>query len=178
MEFCDVYCDMDGVTADFVTPACDFFGIKPPQTSPEDQLIFDNLWDTPNGWRKLKTEWPTFWMDIDLMPLALDLWAILQPQWAPSLLSAIPEGWEHAGLGKTIWAHKHLPGFGTNGRQIVIAGKRSIKKDYAKSADGRPNLLIDDFEKNIKEWEAHGGIGVLYTPTTSSLSLIDTMLNN
>ena len=39
---------------------------------------------------------------------------------------------------------------------------RSQKKSYAKT-DGNPNVLIDDYDKNISEWEKSGGIGILHT---------------
>jgi hypothetical protein len=29
-------------------------------------------------------------------------------------------------------------------------------------SDGTPNLLIDDYDKNIREWESDGGVGILY----------------
>jgi len=36
------------------------------------------------------------------------------------------------------------------------------KEKYARQADGTPNILIDDWDTNIKLWEANGGIGILY----------------
>ena len=39
---------------------------------------------------------------------------------------------------------------------------RSQKQQYAVT-DGKPNILIDDYMKNIKEWENKGGIGVHHT---------------
>lgn len=36
------------------------------------------------------------------------------------------------------------------------------KEKFAKQADGTPNILIDDWDANIKLWEANGGIGILY----------------
>jgi 5'(3')-deoxyribonucleotidase len=36
------------------------------------------------------------------------------------------------------------------------------KEKFARQADGTPNILIDDFDSNIKLWEANGGIGILY----------------
>ena len=40
--------------------------------------------------------------------------------------------------------------------------KRAQKQSYAKTGD-KPNVLIDDYDKNIKEWEANGGIGIHHT---------------
>lgn len=36
------------------------------------------------------------------------------------------------------------------------------KEKYARQLDGTPNILIDDWETNIRLWEANGGIGILY----------------
>jgi hypothetical protein len=36
------------------------------------------------------------------------------------------------------------------------------KEKYAQQPDGTPNILIDDWDSNIKLWEANGGIGILY----------------
>ncbi len=35
--------------------------------------------------------------------------------------------------------------------------------------DGSSNLLIDDYIKNIKEWETAGGIGIIHTDTGKTL---------
>lgn len=37
---------------------------------------------------------------------------------------------------------------------------REQKKDYCK---GKEYILIDDLNKNISEWEALGGTGILHT---------------
>ena len=45
---------------------------------------------------------------------------------------------------------------------------RSQKQRYA-TTDGKPNVLIDDYIKNIKEWESKGGIGVHHTNVSKSI---------
>ncbi len=39
------------------------------------------------------------------------------------------------------------------------------KEKYARQEDGTPNILIDDWDSNIRLWEANGGIGILYRDT-------------
>ena len=45
---------------------------------------------------------------------------------------------------------------------------RSQKQKYA-MRNGKPNILIDDYVKNIKEWEAKGGIGVHHTDVSKTV---------
>jgi hypothetical protein len=45
---------------------------------------------------------------------------------------------------------------------------RSHKQKYA-TTDGKPNVLIDDYIKNIKEWEKKGGIGVHHTDVSKTI---------
>ena len=46
---------------------------------------------------------------------------------------------------------------------------RSQKQAYAVT-NGRPNVLIDDYIKNINEWEKKGGIGVHHTDVSKTIS--------
>ena len=39
---------------------------------------------------------------------------------------------------------------------------RSQKQQFAKT-NGKPNVLVDDYIKNIKEWESKGGVCVHHT---------------
>jgi hypothetical protein len=48
--------------------------------------------------------------------------------------------------------------------------KREAKKAFAKTKDGRPNVLIDDYIKNIKEWESAGGMGIRHTNVSKTLA--------
>ena len=48
---------------------------------------------------------------------------------------------------------------------------RSQKKDYA-TTDSKPTVLVDDYIKNIKEWEAKGGIGVHHTDVSKTISIL------
>ena len=58
---------------------------------------------------------------------------------------------------KSEWLNHYLKQFPI---ESVIFDHR--KEKFAKQADGTPNILIDDWDANIKLWEANGGIGILY----------------
>jgi hypothetical protein len=47
--------------------------------------------------------------------------------------------------------------------------KRADKQKYA-TTDGKPNILIDDYKKNIVEWESKGGIGVHHTEVGKTIA--------
>jgi hypothetical protein len=47
--------------------------------------------------------------------------------------------------------------------------QRADKRKYA-TTDGKPNILIDDYIKNIKEWEDAGGIGIHHTSPMSTIA--------
>jgi len=166
-----IYCDMDGVLADFISAAEDFFDME----IARDNTAFNKLWDRPDGWPRLKTEWPTFWMDLDPMPHALQLWKVIAP-YHPSILTAIPNGWPSSATGKLVWCKRHLPKFGYNPKQEFHAVQRSEKQHFAKQADGTPNILIDDFQKNINEWQHAGGIGILYVDGSAGVAHVQQVL--
>jgi hypothetical protein len=45
---------------------------------------------------------------------------------------------------------------------------RSQKKNYAKVA-GQPAILIDDYEKNTKEFTQRGGIGITFKNASQTI---------
>lgn len=151
-----VYCDMDGVLADFNQGWKEFTGHE----------ITNWVVISGDEWGYLKRQWPTFWMDLDMLPHANELWSALAP-YAPDLLTAVPPSWKSAGIGKTVWARENL-----GGNPKVLAVQRHEKKLYAKQRDGTPNILIDDMGKNITEWEAAGGVGIQYIPSASAVNKV------
>lgn len=152
-----IYVDLDGVLAAFNSAFVEFFGKMPEDVAPKE-------------WARLKVEWPTFWIDLELEKNALDLWRIVGKK--ASILSAIPAGWPAAATGKQIWCRKMLPKFGYTPGQEVITCMRKEKQRYAKQSDGTPNILIDDKDKNCAEWTAAGGIAIRYIPSRTILAKI------
>jgi hypothetical protein len=47
--------------------------------------------------------------------------------------------------------------------------KRKEKQNFAK-VGGLPTILIDDYAKNISQFKARGGIGILHTSTSNTIS--------
>jgi hypothetical protein len=157
-----LYVDMDGVLADFVKGAESYFKVIIERLGGIKAAQFTALWESPKGWRQLKKDWPTFWMDLDPEPFASQLLKLVLPH-HPAVLTAIPRGWPSSATGKRIWCRRHMPGWGRHPNEEFLGVDRTEKRRYAKQADGTPNLLIDDFSKNVAEWESAGGIGLFYT---------------
>lgn len=102
---------------------------------------------------------PGFFLELPPLPHAGKLahgvtkiageWSIL----SSPLMSEV----EQSSREKAQWVDKYLSRFPI---QSVLFDHR--KEKYARQADGTPNILIDDWDTNIRLWEANGGIGILY----------------
>ena len=147
-----IYCDMDGVVADFVKFTSNYLGTK----------FKDELWqDLPVD----------LFLQLPKMPDADVLWGYIK-QFQPFMLTAVPRESRgpianRAWKAKTRWMMKNfkLP---SSRMKIVL---RKNKKNFAMDGrDKRPNILIDDHIGNIKEWESAGGIGILHTDAASTIN--------
>lgn len=147
-----IYCDLDGVLADFLGAASKVLGRK----------ITPNLYKKLNNadWREIrKTE--DYWAELKFLSSGRKLWNRIRKH-QPFILSALPvSNTEWSEKGKRLWSASNLPSVPRN-RLLLV--QRKDKQKHAKNASGQPNILIDDHPKNIREWEAAGGIGILHRP--------------
>jgi len=81
------------------------------------------------------------------------------------ILSAASERDANSRPGKMKWLSKNTKIKRSNTNLV----KREDKQQYAMT-DGKPNVLIDDYLKNITQWEAKGGIGVHHTEVGKTLA--------
>ena len=81
-----IYCDMDGVLANFVEAAERFFEVD---IRGHSDATFKKLGDSPQGFARLAKEWPTFWMDLPMLSHAQQLWSVIGPLHS-SILTATP----------------------------------------------------------------------------------------
>jgi len=84
----------------------------------------------------------------------------------PHVLSAYTDRDPSSKSGKMKWLKAHAK-FKRANIHLVL---RAQKKSFAKDKDESPNVLIDDYIKNIKEWESAGGIGIHHTNVGKSIS--------
>src|SRR4051812_11117301 len=159
-----IYVDLDGVLAGFDEALGDFFHKN--EKDEHGRTAID-----PNDWRRLQRERPTFWADLPLEKYALDLWRVVS-RYAPNILSAIPIQWPSADVGKRIWVKRMLPKFGYSPQQQIHIVQRAEKVNFATQPDGTPNILIDDHPGTIADWNAKGGIGIHYIPSSSAVQKV------
>ena len=147
----DIYCDMDEVLCAFLKGAKKAIGGDFPS---EDK---DKRW-------KLISQTKDFWANLDWMPGAERLHDFIT-RYDAYILSAYSNRDRNSKVGKMKWLKKNTK-FKRANIHLVM---RSEKQIYAMT-DGKPNVLIDDYMKNIKEWEAKGGIGIHHTNVGKTIS--------
>lgn len=152
-----VYVDMDGVLADFFGEVAREHDVEYWREIHRKDLGIDQVAQEP-GFFEMLPKLPNAGY---LMKGVLDLagkYSIL----SSPLLSNV----EQSSKEKAEWLEKHLPNHPP--RAIVFDHE---KYKYARQADGTPNILIDDWETNIRLWEANGGIGILHKDADYQKSL-------
>ena len=147
----EIYCDMDQVLCDFIGGAEDVVGMSFAQAPKDDR------------WTAIR-DTKDFWATLEWMPGAKRLYSFIQ-KYDTNILSAYSERDVNSRPGKLKWLSKNTK----IKRGNINLVKREDKQKYAMN-DGKPNVLIDDYIKNIKEWEAKGGIGVHHTNVGKTLA--------
>ena len=141
----EIYCDLDEVLVDFIGAA--------------DAAVGGNFAkaDKETRWNIIN-QIKGFWTNIGWKPNAKRLYDFII-KYDSHVLSAFTGRDPTSKVGKMKWVKKNTE-FKRANIHLVL---RSQKKSYAKTKEEKPNVLIDDYDKNIKEWEAAGGIGILHT---------------
>ena len=147
-----IYCDMDGVICDFVLAA---------------KMATGQNWvglRTGQDWesiRKAKNFWST-------MPWTKDgrqLWSYIKKH-NPHILSAFSVEDPNCIPGKRRWLRRNL-GYTKNSMINIV--RRREKKNFAMEGR-RPAILIDDYPKNVSDFKAAGGMGILHSSTQTTIS--------
>jgi|TARA_B100001094_G_scaffold322074_1_gene370798 5'(3')-deoxyribonucleotidase len=145
----EIYVDMDGVLADF-------FGEWAKVMKVDHYSKIDNV-DINVALQKIR-DTDDFWLKLPLLPQAKQLLELIKKikgsyTICSSPLADDPRSEPH----KREWIKKNLSFFPP--KNVIIT---SNKPKYATQSDGTPNILIDDFGKNVNAWEAAGGEGFKY----------------
>ena len=150
-ELPDIYCDLDEVLVDFMRGA--------------DAAVGGNFvkMDADERWNRIN-QTKGFWENLGWKPNAKRLHDFII-RYNPHVLSAHTGRDPTSKVGKMKWLKKNAS-FKRANIHLVL---RSQKKSYA-TTDEKPNVLIDDYDKNIREWEAAGGIGIHHTDVGKTIS--------
>ncbi|MBR6315857.1 MAG: hypothetical protein IKR58_02525 [Lachnospiraceae bacterium] len=160
MEIQKIYMDMDGVLADFDDGIRRLCFMEPqPQNAIQSQEYEDEMWDRI---RKVGH----FYGKLQPMPGAVDMFRKLYEKYGNrvEILTGIPRperGIIDAAADKREWVKRLL-----SEDVVVHTVRRKDKKNYCK---GKDFVLIDDFDKNTREWDAMGGSVILYTDPEKAL---------
>jgi 5'(3')-deoxyribonucleotidase len=151
-----LFCDLDGVLANFDKGFQDL-GYPPPQEF-MDKYGKDAFW-------KILPQHPRFFRDLEWMPDGKELWSYIK-QFNPTILSAPAREstMPHCKEDKIAWVKEHLGNI-----EIIIDAN---KGKYTNDGD----ILIDDREKNIIQWEAANGVGILHTSAADTIKKLQQLL--
>jgi len=163
----NLYVDMDGVLCDFIGNFKNLF--------PERK----GTWDKEN--KDEKTEWNlvfskgvSFWSDMPWMYDGKELWNHIK-KYEPTVLSAVSKkhgsNVHSAVKGKKQWLSRNID---HKAARSGIFCRRREKQIYA----GKGKILIDDYDKNIKQWRDKGGIGILHKNTDDTIEQLKNIIGN
>ena len=150
-ELPTIFCDMDQVLCDFMKGAEKAIGGS-----------FASA-DKKKRWNAIN-QTKGFWANLEWMPGAKRLWDFIS-KYDTEILSAYSGRDPTSRTGKLKWLSKNTK----IKRGKINLVMRSDKQKYA-TTNGKPNVLIDDYIKNINEWEAKGGIGIHHTNVSKSIA--------
>ncbi len=153
------YLDMDGVLADFERGFYQLSGMDVSQVSDEE------MWSKIDAHGKAK-----FFSELEWMPGGKDLWNFAYQNFLQvKILSALGKSDKidkQTSTGKREWLSHNIPTMSPD--DIILVDNKHQKKRYSKPGD----ILVDDTEIVITEWNKRGGIGILYKTTNDTINIL------
>lgn len=137
-----IYVDMDGVLSDFNVSFEKIDGRTTKQVEKEGDEEF---------WEHVTKGGLKFWSEMPWTKSGKKLWNYVKNK-DVAILSSPARRIPDSIRGKQIWIGKNL------GNPSVIFKRAREKREYA----NENSILIDDLKKNIQQWKASGGIGILF----------------
>lgn len=134
-----IFCDLDGVLADFHVGVINRFKVPPDDMSPK------NLWSSIN---KSKS----FFETLPWMPRGKELWSLIR-EYHPVILTGVPKNNKKIIKQKQEWCRREL------GEDVdVITCLSRDKSKYCLPG----YILIDDSLKCLIDWREKGGQFIMY----------------
>lgn len=165
----NVYCDMDGVLVNFMSGIRSLY----PQLTTDEEI--DQFLKRPQAWKEISDQHPDLFAKLPVLADAPQLISTLRQLDKTGkinlfFLTALPPNLLHtrAVTDKKEWIRRHF-NFSTK-RVIVVRRKDKASFPTIDKMDGRlRSILIDDFGKNVGEWNHAGGIGIRHTSAPRSI---------
>jgi len=146
-----IYCDMDGVLCDFERQWARVAGV------PFTQFAKMSLYDR---WEPVRKH-GSFWETIPWKGDGRALWSYIRKH-DVRILSAYSSSDSNCLPGKRKWLNKNVS---INAAKVHIV-TRSQKQIYSK----KNTILIDDYSKNIREFERRDGKGIRHRTASQTIS--------
>lgn len=148
-----IYFDMDGVLADFERGVIEICGLTPPSQNAKHRKPGED----DGMWEKIR-QVTHFYDYLELMPGAKEMFDAVYNRYSDKceILTGIPKerrGIIHASEDKIKWVKRLL----SDEIKVNIV----YREDKPRYCTGDSCVLIDDMERNIREWKELGGTGIL-----------------
>ena len=151
-----VYVDMDGVIADFDKGIENITGKRP------DVLTKDDMWKAIERHGRVR-----FFADLPWMDGGEEMWMFIVNNFLNvKILTALGKQDLVDGKntkGKRAWLQRNIPSLSDS--DIIMVANKHKKRHYSKSGD----IIIDDREVVVDEWNKNGGIGLLYKTASETI---------
>ena len=164
-----IYLDMDGVLCDFKKGVFDVDG----KTDVNDLFKQDKekpglLWKHIDKVGSFK-----FFSSLKWLDEGKKLWKYLKDKNDVEILSSLGDEnkeKKETHAGKQRWLKFKNITIPQNFSQRASAKKKWVK--------GKQSILIDDYDRNIKEWEEAGGTGILFTTADKAIKKLESLGEN
>ena len=161
MEVEKIYFDMDGVLADFERGVKEICGLTPPSQNAKHHKPGED----DEMWEKIK-QTLHFYDYLELMPGAREMFDAVYAKYGDrcEILTGIPKpkrGITYAAEDKIKWVHRLL----SEDIKVNIV----FREEKPQYCSGEGCVLIDDMERNIWDWKALGGTGIVNASADSTM---------
>jgi 5'(3')-deoxyribonucleotidase len=157
-----VYFDMDGVLADFERGVKEILGLNPPDQNAKHHKPGDD----DEMWEAIKKV-THFYDYLELMPGAKEMFDAVYERYGDrcEILTGIPKpkrGVVNAADDKKKWVRRLLS---ENVKVNIV-----YREEKPKYCTGKGCILIDDMQRNIRDWNEMGGTGIVNVSAEATMA--------
>ena len=152
-----IYFDLDGVMANFEKGLVEAAGIY--------------YWDrTDDKFWHVIDKVPNFYYNLEMLPGAYLMFMAVLNEHGPDVVEVLTGAPKPTGTLVTACDDKKRWFADVIRPDIIVNTVEGGKNKYKFLEENPGALLIDDYDRNIKLWIEHGGVGILHTDTDSTLA--------